>query len=171
MKMAELKTNKRALESQRKIYKSLRRILLTKPLMDVSITDIERESHISRSTFYRNFNNVTEVLEVMLDYFYKRYLDNRKGKENQLLFFYEYWDHHKDLIYIVSHQSSNLLKEIMKRYENKEEDPFILDIKCSLMTSLLSVWVESKDKLSPKDMVDKTGELLQYLSLSNFINK
>lgn len=170
--MAELKKNKRALDSQRKIYKSLRKLLLTKPLIDISITDIERESHVSRSTFYRNFNNVTEVLEVMLDYFYKRYLDNKKGKEDQLLFFFEYWDRHKDLIYIVSHQSSNLLKEIMKRYENKEEDPFLLDIKCSLMTSLLSVWVESKDKLTPQDMVDKTSELLQYLSSSNFkINK
>ena len=63
--MAELKKNKRALDSQRKIYKSLRKLLLTKPLIDISITDIERESHVSRSTFYRNFNNVTEVLEAL----------------------------------------------------------------------------------------------------------
>ena len=169
--MAELKTHKRALESQKKIYKTVRKLLLTKPLIDITITDIEKESHVSRSTFYRNFNNVIEVIEVMLDYFYNRYLENKVGKEDQLLYFYEYWDKHKDLIYIVSHQSAYLLKNVMKKHEKDEKDPFMLDIKCSLMSSLLSVWVESKDKLTPKDMVEKTSELLNYLATSNFINE
>ena len=74
MEMVELKKNKKAFESQVKIYKSLRRLLLTKPLADIKVADISEESGISRSSFYRNFQNVVEVLEVMLDYFYNRYL-------------------------------------------------------------------------------------------------
>ena len=99
--MKEFKTNKKAFDSQVKIYKSLRRILLTKPLSDVTVADISQECGISRSTFYRNFNNVIEVLELMLDYFYKRYLDERVDKPNQLLFFFEYWRYHRDLINII----------------------------------------------------------------------
>ncbi len=168
--MAELKKNKRSFDSQVKIYKSLRRLLLTKPLADITITDIEKESHVSRSTFYRNFNNVIEVLEVMLDYFYNRYLENRKDKEDQLLYFFEYWNNHKDLIYIISHQSDNILKNTVKKYENSDlKDPFLTDLKCSLMASLLSVWVESKEKLTPEDMVNKSKDILNYLSSSNFI--
>ena len=170
--MAELKKNKRSFDSQVKIYKSLRRLLLTKPLADITITDIEKESHVSRSTFYRNFNNVIEVLEVMLDYFYNRYLENRKDKEDQLLYFFEYWNNHKDLIYIISHQSDNILKNTVKKYENRDlKDPFLTDLKCSLMASLLSVWVESKEKLTPEDMVNKSKNILNYLSSSNFIIK
>ena len=56
--MPELKTNKKALESQKKIYKSLRRILLVKPLNEITVADIKEECNVSRSTFYRNFNNV-----------------------------------------------------------------------------------------------------------------
>ena len=59
--MKEFKTNKKAFYSQVKIYKSLRRILLTKPLSDVTVADISQECGISRSTFYRNFNNVIEL--------------------------------------------------------------------------------------------------------------
>ena len=120
--MKEFKTNKKAFYSQVKIYKSLRRILLTKPLSDVTVADISQECGISRSTFYRNFNNVIEVLELMLDYFYKRYLDERVDKPNQLLFFFEYWRYHRDLINIIYTQNESILKDCIKRYDNNTQN-------------------------------------------------
>ena len=168
--VVELKKNKRAFDSQVKIYKALRQVLLRKPLIDVTVTDIEKECGISRSTFYRNYKNMVEVLEAMVDYFYNRYLENRVGKENQLLFFFEYWNNHKDLIYIVSHQNINVLKNVMKKHEEeKNMDPFVLDFQCSIMTSLLTVWVESKEKLTPQDMELKTLDIIKKFNKSKFL--
>ena len=82
--MPEIKANKKSRESQRSIYKGLRRLLLKKDLCDITVQEISDECNISRSTFYRNFDNVIDVIEVMFDYFYNRYLEHRKTKINQL---------------------------------------------------------------------------------------
>ena len=83
--------NKKSLESQQKIYKSLRKLLQVKPLSEITVTDISEDCDISRSTFYRNFNNVMEILEIFFDYYYDRYLKKRIYEQNQLLFFLEYF--------------------------------------------------------------------------------
>ena len=76
--MYEMKENKKAFESQQKIYKGLRRLLKTKQLSEITVSDIKKECNISRSTFYRNFKNITEILEVIFEYFYKEYLTKKK---------------------------------------------------------------------------------------------
>ena len=157
--MAELKNNKKALESQRMIYKSLRRILLVKPLADITVTDIKEDCNISRTTFYRNFQNVTDVLEVMLDYFYNRYLENRVTMQDQLLFFLEYWKNHRDLINIIATQNEAILKRIMKKYLSFD-DEFLLNIKYSIFTSILCTWSQNPSK-TPEEL---------YTTLKEFLN-
>ena len=111
--MAEFKySHKKALESQRKIYKGLRRLLEKKPLIEISVTDISEECQISRTTFYRNFSNINDILYITFDYYYDRYLHSRINKDNQLLFFFEYWQYHKDLTCILSEQIPSILHEI-----------------------------------------------------------
>ena len=88
--------NKKSLESQKKIYKGLRRVLLTKNLAEITVTDVSDECGISRSTFYRNFNNVFDILEVFFDFYYDYYIRNRVGEENQLLYFLQFWYYHKE---------------------------------------------------------------------------
>ena len=85
-------TNKKSLESQKKIYKGLRKILLSKPLSEITVTDICNECNISRTTFYRNFHNITDVLDVMFDFYYARYYKNRLKESNRLLYFFNYWN-------------------------------------------------------------------------------
>ena len=158
--MAELKNNKKALESQKMIYKGLRRILLVKPLSEITVTDVSDECNISRTTFYRNFQNVTDVLEVMLDFFYNRYLENRIDEPNQLLYFFQYWSYHKDLITIIATQNDSILKRIMKKYTDQEFDnEYLLNIKYSIFTSLLCTWSKSK-KETPEELYELTRKLL-----------
>lgn len=158
--MAELKHNKKALESQKIIYKSLRRLLLVKPLSEITITDIKDECNISRTTFYRNFNNVVDVLEVMLDYFYSRYLDDRIGNENQLLFFFTYWKKHRDLIHIIANQNPSILKTIMKRYSTQEKNnDYFLEIKYAVFTSIICRWSENPEE-TPEELEKMTKEYL-----------
>ncbi|MBQ9125001.1 MAG: TetR/AcrR family transcriptional regulator [Acholeplasmatales bacterium] len=158
--MAEIKTNKKARESQRHIYKGLRQILLRKPLAEITVQDISEECNISRSTFYRNFDNVIDVLDVMFDYFYKRYLTNKVGQPNQLLFFFEYWIKHRDLVTIISHQHESIIKNCIKRYEIMTfANPYLIDIKCSILSSLLSRWSSSK-KETPEEMEKLTKKIL-----------
>lgn len=158
--MIELKKNKKAFDSQVKIYKGLRRILLTKSLSEVTIADIKEECNISRTTFYRNFNNVVDVLDCMFEYFYNRYLEKKPGHSNQLLFFFEYWFNHRDLVHIISHQNESLIKNCIKRHEPTDlNNPYLIDLKFALLTSLLCRWSENK-KETPQEMEKITRNLL-----------
>lgn len=158
--MIKLKENKKAQDSQVKIYKSLRRLLLTKTLSDITVADISQECGISRSTFYRNYNNVIEVLELMLDYFYNRYLKEKEGKPNQLLFFFQYWLYHRDLINIIATQNESILKDCIKRYDtNKYDNPYLLDLRVSILSSLLCNWSNLK-KNTPEEMEQLTKSML-----------
>lgn len=168
--MHELKENKKSLESQKIIYKSLRRILKKKALSEVKIQDIKDDCGISRSTFYRNFNNVVDVLDVMLEYFYNRYLEQREGKANQLEFFFEYWQNHKDLIRLLSEQNIGLIKNCMKRHEDAEYDSYLLDIRLSIMTSILSNWSIAKD-ITPKEMEEHTKKILNKNAVDILLGK
>lgn len=158
--MIEIKKNKKARESQRSIYKGLRRILLVKNLNDITVQDVSEECGISRSTFYRNFNNVVDVLDVMFDWFYNRYLNQRVEETNQLLFFFQYWVKHRDLVHIISHQNESLIKNCIKRHETLDNNnPYLIDLKCAILTSLLSRWSESK-KETPEEMEKLTRKML-----------
>lgn len=158
--MAELAKNKKSLESQRLIYKGLREILKTKPLSEVTVMDIKKQCNISRTTFYRNFDNVLDVLDIMFEFFYKRYLENRKDKENQLLYFFEYWQNHRDLVTLIATQNQFLIKKCMKKYATDSDDnPYLFDVKYSILTSILCEW--SKTKIgTPKELEIQTRNFL-----------
>lgn len=153
--MIELKQNKKSLESQKKIYKALRQILLSKPLCEITVSDIKNECDISRTTFYRNFYNVVDVLDVMINYFYNRYLVQRKDVEDQILFFFQYWNHHKDLIYILTTQNKKGLEACIKRHNLKIDNPYSLAINYVIFTCFIARWSISK-KETPEEMVEIT---------------
>lgn len=167
---AEIKSNKKSRESQRNIYKGLRRLLLKKDLRDITVQAISDECNISRSTFYRNFDNVIDVIEVMFDYFYERYLEQRKTKVNQLLFFFEYWGRHKDLVYIITNQCEGILKACLKKYEiANPENEILLGLKYSIFTSLICGWSISKEE-TPEDMERLTRSILNQRCSELLIN-
>lgn len=157
--MAEFKySHKKALESQRKIYKGLRRLLEKKPLIEISVTDISEECQISRTTFYRNFSNINDILYITFDYYYDRYLHSRINKDNQLLFFFEYWQYHKDLTHILSEQIPSILYEIIEKYSNIDNTN-ILNLKVDLFSSIISKWSKHKTG-TPENLEKMTKDIL-----------
>ena len=157
--MSVIDGNQKAVHSKQKIYKGLRRLLLTKQLKDITVSDIQAECGISRSTFYRNFNNIVDVLAVMLEFFYNRYLERRVGKSDQLAYFFEYWQYHRDLINIISNQCPNVLTECVKKYEKNMKEQYYLDLKVAIITTILSKW-SSSHRESPEEMVRITKGIL-----------
>ena len=151
-----LDINKKSLESQRKIYKGLRQLLITKPLAEITVTDVSEICDISRSTFYRNFNNVIDILFVFFDYYYERYLRQRTIEENQLRFFVKYWSKHKDLVAILSKQSPNILEEVFEKYSNNELN-YQFRLKIDLFSSILSKW-SIYNKITPEEMEEHIKE-------------
>jgi AcrR family transcriptional regulator len=159
--MYEFSDNKKASKSQKKIYKALRKILLRKPLSKITVADINNECGISRSTFYRNFNNVTDVLTVIFGWFYNNYFQLRLQKTNKVLFFFEYWYWHRDLIQILAEQNIGIIESCMIRHDQElKTNPYLLALKLSMSTSLLVAWAQSKRE-TPQEMERIAKQLLR----------
>ena len=109
-------------------------------MSEITVTDISEDCDISRSTFYRNFNNVMEILEIFFDYYYDRYLKNRIYEENQLLFFLSYWNRHKDLVYILKKQAPSVISEIILKYTDSNLPKEEKKIKIDLFSIIVSSW-------------------------------
>lgn len=65
--MYHIKEDKRAKASVELICDGLKRCLKEKSFESVTISDIQRVSGVSRSTFYRNFDRIEDVLALMCD--------------------------------------------------------------------------------------------------------
>ena len=65
--MYHIKNDKRAYASVELICSSLLELLETTPFEQITISDIQRMSTVSRSTFYRNFDRIEDVLMLLCD--------------------------------------------------------------------------------------------------------
>ncbi len=157
--MYHIPNDSRSKKSAFKIYQSLRHNLWTKELKDITVMDIYKESKIARTTFYRLFDNIIDVLEYQLDIYFKEYNKLKKDKLDRVLFFYEYFDKHSDLIYIISTQNESILKRVMERSLIEPQEYYVA-LKIGIMTSLLCTWTKNKKKESPLEMSNITKKLL-----------
>lgn len=65
--MYHIKNDRRAAKSVELICGALLQLISEKPFAEITVTDIQRRSTVSRSTFYRNFDCLTDVLELLCD--------------------------------------------------------------------------------------------------------
>lgn len=65
--MYHIQNDKRAKTSAELICRGLQKCLEKKPFKDITISDIQRESTVGRSTFYRLFDNTGDVLTYECD--------------------------------------------------------------------------------------------------------
>jgi AcrR family transcriptional regulator len=155
--------NKRSLNSKLKIGSGLVNILLNKKLQDVTVCELEKESHISRSTFYRNFSNVYDVLSLMMDYYYCQYILNVNNKDNKLEYFFKYWEDKKDLLYVISQDNQEILENTIMKYDNISRQD--AKIKCLLFFTFIKIWYEAYPNHNYYKMVENTNNIFNNFKL------
>ena len=81
--MYHISKDKRALQSSELIYNGLLECIKKKPFDQISVSDLQKASGVARSTFYRAFDNISDVLywkcdtcfyEVIVSYHTKMFL-------------------------------------------------------------------------------------------------
>jgi len=97
--------NRRAQRSAELLWEALRGLLAEKPLSDISVSDLQRESGIARTTFYRSFDDVADILAWKFDEGLKEALGSgtadsmpeRKRAER----YFAYWAAHPETLEIL----------------------------------------------------------------------
>lgn len=106
--MYHIKPDKRSQTSAKLIVDGLYQCLEEKAFSRVTITDIQKASSVGRATFYRLFDNLTDVLEYECDNVFRQMLEQHQEAdvfpeavspfESLFTFFMEYWMEHTRLL-------------------------------------------------------------------------
>ena len=170
--MYHIKRDKRALASVELICAGLLRLMARKPFEKITITDLQKESTVSRSTFYRNFDCLEDVLELLCDRGFQAVFTEynalppeRRGSLAKAVF--QYWFHNSavlealvqihrtDILFDSLRRSSGLIEALQPMADDPARFDYFVAIITSSMIGVLTVWVEHGKTETEDQMVQK----------------
>ncbi|MFP4457259.1 MAG: TetR/AcrR family transcriptional regulator [Clostridia bacterium] len=169
--------DKRAKLSQRMIYEALSDIVERKSFEDITITEVVEKAQVARSTFYRNFDNLHDVLKMASDRAFQglygyiiEYYENAKREESKVINFVkpflEYWYEDSEIIeLLIKSRSFDLLLQTLAETIEKllnvfnpkegvitEYKNYYIAIRTSLSISILIEWIRNGKDIPPEEL-------------------
>ena len=186
--MYHIKSDKRSQTSAILITNAFKKCLEYKDYSEITITDIQRESTVSRSTFYRLFDCMDDVVIYLCDKTFEHVIEEFQFSEHKdlytiaLLFVTNWMKEDKILQLAISiHREDILFNCHMKHFEEihtivKENSPnnyfssYHISFLCSMMVGTLSTWIKEGKKENPTELVQCISYVLDdfyHLMTSN----
>lgn len=171
-------TTEKAAAQQRQFQKALLSSMKNQSYSEVSVTDLCRQTGLSRKTFYRLYENKDDVLCAMLDgalYKMSQHQEPKRTIHEDLHRVFSYWKEQKEVLDVLSnnHQTYLLLERAL--YYVSSEDPetqralgvaghphkeeILLFVLGGIM-SLIIRWHHSDYAKSTKEMAQLAAQLL-----------
>ena len=150
--MYHIKPEKRTRASAQLITEAVLRLLEEKTFEQITITDVQRASSVSRSTFYRAFDRLEDVLELLCDRGFAEAFRLNEGTIPEAVF--RYWSrnslvletlvriHRTDILYNSFRRSASELEEMRALADDQRQFDYFASIICSGMMGILTAWVE-----------------------------
>ncbi|QDP02365.1 TetR/AcrR family transcriptional regulator [Thalassotalea sp. PS06] len=172
--MYHIKQDKRSERSAEKIYQGLNELLQSKKLSEITVSEVCKVSGVGRTTFYRNFDIVTDVLAMKCDLCFKEVLAGfvqQNGfrsfnKINLLRYYISYWisnwkvldnivkANRIDIIYKSHLQGSRIIETKFNPnpHLSETERRYFIAMKTGETISILTAWIEGGRKESPEQL-------------------
>lgn len=155
--------NMKSIRTQHQIEKALFSLLTKKPYAEISIAEITRKAEVSRTSFYRNYENKDAVLAQFLASQYQKFIDDInnhhiKTLKDQLTTYLEFFKNNPQLMksLLATGLEGNLLN-FQTEYLNKlikayHPDLHLTDYAISYQSGgiyMLLVWWVKQDYATP----------------------
>ena len=162
--MYHIKNDRRARASAERICAALLALLEEKPFEAVTIGDIQRVSTASRSTFYRNFDRLEDVLALLCDRGFQEAFRRERGEGYPVAVF-RYWSENSSVLEtLVSIRRTDLLFSSFRRTaaelpalrelaENAAQYDYFVSIITSGMAGILVTWIEHGKRETPDEVL------------------
>lgn len=169
--------DKRAKQSQKMVYQALADIIEKKSFEDITITEVVEKAQVARSTFYRNFDNLYDVLKMASDQAFQglygyivKYYESQKREAGRVINFVkpflEYWYEDSEIIeLLIKSRSFDLLLQTLAETIEKLLDIFdpkegviteyknyYIAIRTSLSISILIEWIRNEKDIPPEEL-------------------
>ena len=181
--MYHISNDKRSKQSAELIYNGLLECIKKKPFDLITISDLQKASGVARTTFYRSFDNLSDVLYWKCDAcFYevlgKFKLQIFKGEIELARHYFTYWMEHydilellieinrQDIIYACHMKNADILQERFGKIPGliMKHGNYFMAIRTGFTISILTAWLKGGRKESPDEIVTIIQEQLHILA-------
>ena len=171
--MYHISKDRRALNSSQAIYQGLLQCLEEKPFDHITISDLQKASGVARTTFYRSFDNISDVLYWQCDTCFMEVLDKcaSKLKSGPLEFakqYFAYWMEHsdilellirinrQDIIYACHMKNAERLQEKFGPMPGMvpEHGRYFVAVRTGFTISVLTTWLQGGRKETPEELIE-----------------
>lgn len=183
--MYHISGDKRTAASAELIYRGLLDCIKKKPFDQITISDLQRASTVARSTFYRSFDNISDVLYWKCDTCFYEVLGSFCPQQlpNELelaLHYFRYWMAHsdilellmridrQDIIYACHTKNAELMRSRCGDIPGLSagQSNYFIAIRTGFTISILTAWLKGGKKETPEQIGAILKEQLQLLAAS-----
>ncbi len=186
--MYHIKPDKRSQKSAALICDALFACLKEKPFQEITITDIQRTSFVSRATFYRHFDELADVLSY---YCHQRFreafsaYDPPEADEGEALYHFSqylltYWLDHSDILeLLLSLNRIDIIYDCHLHYFelllekqapgltfSPEAYAYLTGIRSGIMVGVLLAWLRGGKKQSAEEVFAILRAQFEFLRTS-----
>lgn len=175
--MFQKKKDKRALQSSQWIYDALKELMNEKSYETITVIDIVNKANIGRTTFYRNFKSIDDVLrekctqtfEDFRNYCFQYYKNNFNEDKTFLKPFLRYWYDNSEIIeLLIKANRENIIKEYLSKEiyyflniasitENtiiSNHLNYFVEMRVSNSLSILTEWIKNNKNIPPDELAE-----------------
>lgn len=181
--MYHISKDKRAVQSSALIYSGLLECIKKKPFDHITVSDLQKASGVARTTFYRAFDNISDVLYWKCDTCFYEVLGNCAPEQfsNELelaLHYFRYWMEHsdilqlliqinrQDIIYACHMKNAELLRRRFGELPGVDgrHGNYFIAVRTGFTISVLTAWLNAGRKESAEELVEIIQEQLSILA-------
>lgn len=182
--MYHIRNDKRAIQSSELIYNGLLECIRKKPFDQITISDLQKASGVARSTFYRAFDNISDVLFWKCDTCFNEVLCNfdpsESGGELELAqHFFSYWMGHSDiLVLLIEINRQDIIYACHMKNAKKLEQSFgplpgldeinaryFISIRTGITIGVLKAWLDGGRKETTEQLLEIIEKQFRFFSI------
>ena len=170
--MYHVKNDKRCIRSAGSITKALEQLLTKKAFLDITVTDIQKTAGIGRSTFYRLFDTIDDVVTYMVD---KEFEEIVRGYSTMSIRDFTInclsgvIDREDTLMGILASGRSELVTGSLRENLHRSAEAglqYRFAVFASACISVIRVWDENGRKESIEELADYMQKFLDFSNLA-----
>ena len=173
--MYRIKNDKRSIQSSQWIFEALEQLMLEKEYSQIKVVDIANKANLGRTTFYRNFDTIDDVLRMkcdekfqgLTDYFTEYYRSEVSTNKNFFLKpFLRYWYVNSEIIdLIIKANRLDIIKDSFKNMINYYKNlvpnnnhkffhhfNYFVEIRLSISIGVLTEWIKNNKNIPPDEL-------------------
>lgn len=181
--MYHIRKDKRAVQSAHLIYQGLLQCLKHKSFEQITITDVQRASGVARTTIYRCFDNLSDILFWRCDLAFREALHsvqpaNIPNELELMQGYFTYWTEHsdilkllidihrQDIIYACHTKNAELLERAYGKLPGMEEANrrYFMAIRTGVTISILKAWLDGGRKETAAELVQILKKQFAFLA-------